>query len=59
MAGDQTSLQPGMTFSVEPGIYRRGQNGARIEDIVVCVEDGVERLNQSSRELVCLPGKPR
>jgi Xaa-Pro aminopeptidase len=53
--GDQTSLQPGMTFSVEPGIYRRGRNGARIEDIVVCVEDGFDRLNNVPRELVCFP----
>jgi len=40
-----------MTFSVEPGIYLDGRFGVRIEDIVAVTDDGVERLNQSSREL--------
>lgn len=48
-------LEPGMAFSVEPGIYHAGRHGARIEDIVVCTEDGVEPLNRTSRELVPLP----
>jgi Xaa-Pro aminopeptidase len=45
-----------MAFSVEPGIYLAGDCGARIEDIVVCTEDGVRTLNDGSRELVELPG---
>jgi Xaa-Pro aminopeptidase len=49
--GNAEPLQPGMTFSVEPGIYP-GPHGARIEDIVVCTEQGFERLNNASRELV-------
>ena len=49
--GDQTVLEPGMTFSVEPGIYLEGRFGVRIEDIVAVREDGVERLNRSTREL--------
>jgi Xaa-Pro aminopeptidase len=49
--GDRTILEPGMTFSVEPGIYLEGRYGARIEDIVAVRDDGVERLNRSSREL--------
>jgi Xaa-Pro aminopeptidase len=49
--GNETPLQPGMAFSVEPGIYP-GPHGARIEDIVVCTGDGVERLNNATRELV-------
>jgi Xaa-Pro aminopeptidase len=51
VAGNHESLQPGMAFSVEPGIYP-GPHGARIEDIVVCTEDGFERLNHTPRELV-------
>jgi len=49
--GNETPLQPGMAFSVEPGIYP-GPHGARIEDIVVCTADGAERLNNATRELV-------
>ncbi|HEY1323993.1 MAG TPA: Xaa-Pro peptidase family protein [Streptosporangiaceae bacterium] len=51
VAGNISALEPGMTFSVEPGIYP-GPHGARIEDIVVCTPDGHERLNNASRELV-------
>ena len=49
--GNHIALEPGMSFSVEPGIYP-GPHGARIEDIVVCTGDGYERLNNVSRELV-------
>jgi Xaa-Pro aminopeptidase len=49
--GDRTVLEPGMTFSVEPGIYLEGRFGVRIEDIVAVTADGVERLNRSTREL--------
>jgi Xaa-Pro aminopeptidase len=52
VAGNTLPLAPGMTFSVEPGIYLPGQLGVRIEDIVVCTETGAERLNQASRELI-------
>jgi Xaa-Pro aminopeptidase len=53
VSGNTEPLQPGMTFSIEPGIYP-GPHGARIEDIVVCTEQGCERLNNASRELVCV-----
>jgi Xaa-Pro aminopeptidase len=45
-----------MAFSVEPGIYLAGRYGARIEDIVVCTDDGVMTVNEGTRELVELPG---
>jgi Xaa-Pro aminopeptidase len=51
VAGNTQALEPGMTFSVEPGIYP-GPHGARIEDIVVCTPDGHERLNNAARELL-------
>jgi Xaa-Pro aminopeptidase len=54
--GNDIALVPGMAFSVEPGIYLAGRCGARIEDIVVCTEDGVRILNDGPRELVELPG---
>jgi Xaa-Pro aminopeptidase len=51
VSGNTTQLEAGMAFSVEPGIYP-GPHGARIEDIVVCTPDGVERLNNAPRDLV-------
>jgi Xaa-Pro aminopeptidase len=56
VAGNALPLEPGMAFSVEPGIYLAGRCGARIEDIVVCTDDGVRNLNGGPRELVELPG---
>ncbi|MEP6758065.1 MAG: Xaa-Pro peptidase family protein [Actinomycetota bacterium] len=50
--GDTTILEPGMTFSVEPGIYLDGRLGVRIEDIVAVTADGLEELNRSPRNLV-------
>lgn len=54
VAGNAERLEPGMTFSVEPGIYLPGRHGARIEDIVVCTDQGGERLNVVTRDLVVL-----
>jgi len=56
VVGNERPLEPGMAFSVEPGIYRAGRHGARIEDIVVCTDDGGERLNQRPRDLVVVEG---
>jgi Xaa-Pro aminopeptidase len=56
VAGSSRALAPGMAFSIEPGIYLPDTYGARIEDIVVCTEDGGERLNLTGRDLVVLPG---
>lgn len=49
--GNDTELQIGMAFSVEPGIYFPGGWGARIEDIVVVTADGCESLNQRPHQL--------
>lgn len=35
----RTALQPGMVTSNEPGFYRTGHYGIRIENLVLCVED--------------------
>jgi Xaa-Pro aminopeptidase len=40
VSGNGTELVPGHAFSVEPGIYRSGRFGMRLEDIVVIGEDG-------------------
>ncbi|MDX3357449.1 Xaa-Pro peptidase family protein [Streptomyces sp. ME01-24h] len=55
VAGSSRPLEPGMAFSVEPGIYLPDRFGARIEDIAVCTPEGGERLNQTTRDLVVLP----
>jgi Xaa-Pro aminopeptidase len=52
VAGNDTPLVAGMTFSVEPGIYVPGRFGARIEDIVCVTDAGVERLNHRPREVI-------
>jgi Xaa-Pro aminopeptidase len=54
VSGNDELLEPGMAFSIEPGIYLPGLHGARIEDIVVCAEDDGERVNLRPRELVVL-----
>lgn len=50
--GNPMLLRPGMTFTIEPGIYLDGVAGARIEDIVAVTEDGVDTLTTLPRELV-------
>jgi Xaa-Pro aminopeptidase len=55
VGGNDMVLEPGMAFSVEPGIYQPGRWGARIEDIVVVTDDGVEPLNTRPHDLVSLP----
>jgi Xaa-Pro aminopeptidase len=50
--GNETTLEEGMTFSIEPGIYEPGSFGMRIEDIVVCTADGIDELNRSPRALL-------
>lgn len=54
VAGNDTPLEEGMAFSIEPGIYLAGKHGARIEDIVVCTGTGVDRLNTLPTDLVIL-----
>ncbi len=51
VAGNSQILQLGMAFSIEPGIYLPGEFGVRIEDVVVCTSDSVERMNQSPRQV--------
>ena len=54
VTGNALLLEPGMVFSVEPGIYLPGRWGARIEDIVVVTDDGVGPLNHRPHDLVRL-----
>ncbi len=52
MEGNDMLLEPGMTFSVEPGVYLPGRFGVRIEDIVAVTETGVRILTGFEHALV-------
>ncbi len=49
--GETHPIEPGMCFSIEPGIYLPDRFGVRIEDIVVATEGGGRRLNNTSHEM--------
>ena len=47
----ETILEPGMVFSIEPGIYMPDKFGVRLEEIIILTDSGPEILSQISREL--------
>jgi Xaa-Pro dipeptidase len=52
MRGDNLQvLEPGMAYTVEPGIYLPDRNGVRIEDNVVITDTGAVCLSDMPREL--------
>jgi Xaa-Pro aminopeptidase len=50
-AGNLMLLEPGMTFTIEPGIYLPDRNGVRIEDDVVITATGADCLTSLPREV--------
>lgn len=49
--GDDTVIEPGMVFSVEPGLYVPGLGGFRHSDTIVVTETGIEFITYYPREL--------
>ncbi|EPC63075.1 Xaa-Pro dipeptidase [Lacticaseibacillus paracasei subsp. paracasei Lpp14] len=56
MEGNDMLLQPGMCFSIEPGIYVPGVAGVRIEDCVHVTETGCEPFTHTSKEFTVING---
>jgi Xaa-Pro aminopeptidase len=52
--GDQTVIQAGMVFTVEPGLYVPELGGFRHSDTVLVTEDGIEILTYYPRDLESL-----
>lgn len=53
-AENEETLAPGMSFTIEPGIYLPGKGGVRIEDNVVITPTGADCLSNLSRDLTIL-----
>ena len=52
--GDETVVEPGMVFTIEPGVYVAGLGGFRHSDTVVVRADGIEILTDYPSDLESL-----
>jgi Xaa-Pro dipeptidase len=52
--GDPTPVEPGMVFTIEPGVYDGDTGGLRHSDTIVVTDDGIERLTEYPRDLESL-----
>jgi Xaa-Pro aminopeptidase len=51
---DETELESGMTFTIEPSLYGTGVIGVRVEDVIVCGRERGRKLNEYSTDLVVI-----
>ncbi len=49
--GSAMLAEPGMAFSIEPGVYLPGWFGVRVEDLVVVTESGCEVITGCPKEM--------
>jgi Xaa-Pro dipeptidase len=52
--GDHTAIEPGMVFTIEPGVYANELGGFRHSDTVVVAPDGIDILTDYPRDLESL-----
>jgi Xaa-Pro aminopeptidase len=52
--GDHTPVEPGMVFTIEPGVYSGNVGGFRHSDTVVVTEDGIDVLTDYPRDIESL-----
>ena len=54
MVGNMQAMEPGMVFTIEPGLYRDGEIGVRVEDDVLVTESGTTSLTSFDRTLTLI-----
>jgi Xaa-Pro aminopeptidase len=52
--GDHTPLEPGMVFTIEPGVYDSAVGGFRHSDTVLVTDDGIDVLTDYPRDIESL-----
>jgi Xaa-Pro aminopeptidase len=56
--GDHTVIEPGMVFTIEPGLYDAGIGGFRHSDTVAVAADGIDVLTNYPRDIETLTIAP-
>ena len=52
--GDHTRIEPGMVFTIEPGVYSAGVGGFRHSDTILVTEDGIDILTDYPSDIESL-----